>query len=419
MSSVLNKKVIMSCFLAGCLEMYDFVIFGFLTPIIRKNYLSFLDSNQGLIITYLLFAVGYIFRPIGSIIFGYIGDVYGRKKALVVSVSMMGISSLGMCLLPTYASLGLASCYLIAVMRIIQGMSVGGEYNGAMIYAVEHFNNHNLGKVCSLVLAGSSLGVLLATFVSKLLQNPLLPEYAWRFAFLLGFGLSIIGYFIRKKLTETPLFKKVKNNKVDIPLFYGLKNLRLEFLTSLLLSAANNTLFYYFLIFIPNYINSYGLQLNYNNLMMITILFICVPCFGYISDKIGRINMLLFICPVLGLYSYFILPIILNSNSYLILLHTSCIAILMASLVATVNIIVLEVFPTKCRFSCGSVSYSIGAAIGGVTPFICSLIIEYFTHNTWLLGGYILFVVSLGWMITILLYKKQSISNYSLQLNKA
>ena len=125
----LSKSVLFSCFFAGCLEMYDFVIFGMLASVINKYYLSFLEDS-GMIAAYMLFAVGFICRPIGSIIFGHIGDRYGRKRALVLSVSMMGFSSLALSILPVYKDIGIISCYILVLIRIIQGISVGGEYSG-------------------------------------------------------------------------------------------------------------------------------------------------------------------------------------------------------------------------------------------------------------------------------------------------
>jgi MFS transporter, MHS family, proline/betaine transporter len=209
MNNTLTKPLIFSCFFAGCLEIYDFVIFGLLAPVIYKNYLSFLDETTGLIVTYMLFAVGFLFRPIGSIIFGYIGDKYGRKKSLVLSLSFMGTASLGLSILPSYEQIGILSCYLIVLIRIIQGISVGGEFSGVAIYAIEHTNKRSMGSVGAIIFTGVMSGVLIATFVGSLLQNPKFPEYSWRFAFLIGFGLSIIGYFIRKRLKETPVFINV------------------------------------------------------------------------------------------------------------------------------------------------------------------------------------------------------------------
>jgi MHS family proline/betaine transporter-like MFS transporter len=138
-----------------------------------------------------LFATGFLFRPLGALIFGYIGDKYGRKKSLVLSVSLTGAASLGMCLVPSYDLIGVASCYIIVLIRVIQGISVGGEYSGAIIFAVEHFDNKKAGFVGSFIVSGCLCGVLLATLVSSIVKLPYVPEYSWRFAFLLGFFLSI------------------------------------------------------------------------------------------------------------------------------------------------------------------------------------------------------------------------------------
>ncbi|MBA2629228.1 MAG: MFS transporter [Rickettsiaceae bacterium] len=239
---VLTGKIVFSCFLASCLEIYDFAIFGFLTVTIHKNYLSFLDQDTALIITYAFFAVGFVFRPLGSLIFGYIGDIHGRKRALVTSVSIMGFASFLMFILPTYAAIGVVSCYVIVFVRIIQGISVGGEFTGAIIFAIEHSKNNKVGLVAGIVSAGGACGVLLANLVSRLLQNPALPDYSWRFAFLFGFALAFVGYFVRQQLSDTPFFKKVKNNK--IPLFEGLRNYKTESFATLWVAAANGTIFY-------------------------------------------------------------------------------------------------------------------------------------------------------------------------------
>ena len=202
----LSKKIVASCFLASCLEIYDFTIFAFFAPIFQKNYFVFLSEESMLVITYLLFAIGFIFRPVGALIFGYIGDVYGRKKTLVVSVSLMGACSLIMFLLPPYQVIGIASCYIIVIIRIMQGLSVGGEFTGALIFAIEHTGSKNIGIVGGIMSAGGAAGILLANLVSGIIQHPMFPESFWRIAFLLGFSLSIVGYIIRSRLSATPLF---------------------------------------------------------------------------------------------------------------------------------------------------------------------------------------------------------------------
>ena len=206
-SNTIPRPVIISCFLAGLTEMFDFVTFGLLASIIHEKYLSNLSDSNSLIVTYDLFSIGFIFRPIGALIFGYIGDRHGRKNALASSVTIMGIASLTMCIMPSYEAIGISSCYMIAAARILQGISLGGEFQGGLVYIIEHSGKNKAGFAGSFVVGGCLSGILLATLVSNIVQLSFMPKYAWRFAFLLGFLFSLVGFFIRKKLQETPAFK--------------------------------------------------------------------------------------------------------------------------------------------------------------------------------------------------------------------
>jgi MHS family proline/betaine transporter-like MFS transporter len=398
-TSNLPKSVIFSCFLAGCLEMYDFVIFGFFAPLLHKEYLSFLDSNTALIIAYALFAVGFVFRPLGALIFGYIGDIYGRKPALVLSVSLMGTASLIMFFLPTYEQLGVGSCYLIALVRIIQGISVGGEYNGACIYAIEHSNKKNMGLVGAIVTVGSTLGVLLATFVSKVIQHPALPSYSWRFAFLLGFGLSIVGYFIRSRLSETPSFKIENFDKRGVPLIKSFSFLKIEFLVTLLVSGANNANFYFLLIFIPTYLKSkLPYNLEYLGIIMTIVMVFLVPVFGWVSDKFNRTYIIISACSIIGVYNLFFLDLVISASStYEVITYAVINAIVISSMVATINIFVIEIFPIRYRFSCAGLGYSLGASIfGGTVPMVAAWIISKFEDVTQYLSLYMFCLSMLG-----------------------
>ena len=402
----IDNKILVSCFIAGCLEMYDFLLFGFLAPIIHANYLSFLTQSMGITVTYLLFAVGFLFRPLGSLIFGYIGDVYGRKKAVVLSVSFMGIASLALALIPSYDTVGVLSCWLIVIARIIQGISVGGEYSGVTIYAIEHTDGKKIGIIGSIVLAGGVLGVLIATAVSKIVQNPAFPEYSWRLAFLLGFSLSLIGYFIRKRLNESPLFTAKETKKDKVPLMHGLKFYKRQFISSVFLAGANNANFYFILIFIPRYLkinapNSAG----FDTLLLTIIMLFLLPIIGWFSDRVGRLKILFLVGSFFVIYQQLLLPSLVNSVSLLLsYFHVAVCAIFIAAYVSTTNIFVLEIFPTSCRFSCGAVSYSIGTAlIGGTAPFVCSYIIENFGTDPINLAYYMSFISILGFIGCLLM----------------
>lgn len=406
------KSILTSCFLAGCLEMYDFTIFGLLTPILHKKYLSFIDKQDAIIITYALFAVGFLFRPLGSIIFGYIGDVYGRKTSLVISVSLMGFASLTMCLLPTYQEIGILACYVIALARIIQGISVGGEFTGAIIYAVEHLDKKKSGFVGSFIVGGCLSGILLATVTSNLVKNNETFENGWRFAFLLGFLLSIIGFFIRKKLSETPEFEEIRSRRSKLPLIEGLRKHKLESITTVMIGATTGINIYYVIVYLPNYLSNV-FKSNFSYLPVLTTLVLAIfsPLFGWYSDRVNR-GLLITIGAVLtAIYSLIMLPIILSLSSIwaisiIFMIHS----LIFAIQDGTINVFAIEIFPTKYRFSCAAFCYSIGMAlVGGTSPMIASIIMEYGPWPVLLIGSYVASISLLTGLLVYLTNKKKGI----------
>ena len=416
MKRKISHQVIASCFLAGLLEIYDFTIFAFLSPILHKNYFSFLSEGDALIVTYALFAVGFLFRPLGSILFGYIGDIYGRKASLVISVSLMGLASLTMFLLPTYSFMGIASCYVIALIRIIQGISVGGEYSGAIIYAIEHFDKKHTGLVGAIIVSGCLMGVMLGRFVGNTLQSPDLPEYSWRFAFLLGFVLSIVGYFIRNKLTESPEFKKlvlIKVNTRTIPLFEGVKQFPIEMLASILLIGANGVNFYFIVVFFPDYIKTKNnIDISYISLLVTIVPAILAPLMGYLSDKWHRGKMLLVGIGLIGVYSSVALPLMIHSISTSdVMLLILGYAILFSIQSGTVNTFTIEIFHTKCRFSCGALCYALGmSVIGGTSPMVSALLTK--NGNITNVVYYVLCITTMGFIAgATMLVRKNYIQN--------
>ena len=407
------KKIIITCFLAGCLEIYDFTIFGFLTAALHKNYFAFLNEDSkdlALLASYALFGVGFIFRPLGAIIFGHIGDRYGRKKALVTSITMMGTASLGMCLLPTYQTIGISACFILVFLRIIQGLSVGGEYSGAIIFAVEHAEGKRAGLLTCLVVSGCMSGVLLATLVSNILKSHDMPEYSWRFAFLLGFVLSILGFFIRKKLHETPQFIEQKQGASKISLFRGIWEARIESLSAIFTAATSGVNLYYISIYMPNYIKH--LKGNTAHLASISafIMAILIPFFGYVSDKIGRARIMMIGGTLLAIYSFILPMIIQNTSSYIV----ASIAIIIHAMITStysgpMNTLIVEIFGVGKRYSCSAFNYSIGMGlIGGTMPMVASLINQYVGVNPLFIGGYISLITSIGLICIFAVSKKQS-----------
>ncbi len=397
----LPVKVLVSCFLSACLEMYDFAVFGFYTKVIYDNYLSFLVEDFALIITYILFAVGFVFRPIGALIFGYIGDVYGRKNALVISVTFMGLASLCMAILPPYELIGIVSCVLIAMIRIVQGISVGGEYSGAIIYAVEHFDKKKSGFVGGVIICGSISGVFMATVVTNILQSSYLPEYSWRFAFLIGFMLSIIGYFVRMHLIETPEFIKVRKDK--FPIIQGTLNYPRYCMIAILLAASTAMNFYLILVFLPNYVGKIlNIDISYISIYTTLILIILSPLFSLFSDRFDRRKLLIISMLCISIYNFFGLQFLLpNLNIFNLVLFIVGNSIIFATQAAIANVYIVEIFPANCRFSCAAFWYSIGAGVfGGTAPLMLTIILNYNTsYNILLFAGYMIIFPFMSYFI--------------------
>ena len=408
MKEQLNKKIVLTCFLASFLEIYDFVIFGFFAPVLHKNYLIFLDQSTATLASYALFAVGFLFRPLGSLIFGYIGDVYGRKISLVISVSIMGTASLIMFILPSYNTIGILSCYIIIFIRILQGISVGGEFTGALVFAVEHCKK-NVGFVAGIITAGGACGALLANFVCKILQHSALPDYSWRFAFLVGFGLSIVGFFIRRRLTDTPVFQRDSNSK--IPLLEGFKHYKTESFATFCVSAANGTTFYFGSVFLGVFIknNKPEIEVAFISTLVSITVAVFVPIFGFISDFIDRKKFLMISSLVMGGYSLIALNAILKTDSIVILaILVFLYAFFAAMMIGSINIFAIEIFPVKQRMSCSSLFYSLGmGVIGGTVPIVSSYIIQYFGMSSYLMSIYIAAICFMSFLGTFLVYKKQ------------
>lgn len=387
-------KVIASCFLASTLEIYDFAIFGFLGKAIHQNYLSFLDEQTSIFVTFTFFAIGFVFRPVGSIIFGYIGDIYGRKKALVTSISMMGICSFVMCILPTYSVMGILSCYIIVLVRVIQGISVGGEFTGAIVFTMEHVAEKNRALAVSILTAGGAFGVLLASMISGLLQSEFLPDYAWRGAFLVGFSLAFVGYFIRRRLVDTEEFIKLKEESKKIPLLEGIVSYKTEAVSTIFVAAANGASFYFGSVFLAKHLSNVRGDGDYSylSLMVSFVLFASLPIFGFLSDvmKLGK-KQLMYSSLLMSLIALVMVNLITYSDNVMLMNIYVIIYILCASMmISGINLYAAEIFPTKIRMSCMSFFYSIGMGVlGGTVPMISSYITENYDNPEYMLGGYI------------------------------
>ena len=294
-------------------------------------------------------------------------------------------------------------------MRLIQGISVGGEFTGAIVFAVEHSKNNNAGLVAGIVSAGGACGVLLATLISRILQHPSLPEYSWRFAFLLGFALALMGYFIRKKLADSPLFEKQNNNK--IPLFEGLKLFKTESFATMCVAAANGVVFYFGTVYLGKFLQQVKteLDLNFVSILVAIIVAITLPFWGVVSDKVNRKIFLICTTLLMGMYSIVALNLMVSADSMFKIGALVFVYSMLASMmIGSVNIFAVEIFPVAQRMSCGSLFYSLGMGfVGGTVPMVASYIVLVFGTDPTYLSVYITLVCFLAAISVVGVYLKQ------------
>lgn len=388
-SSLFNRQILANS-LGNVLEWYDFTLYGTLAPIIAKLFFPDKDPLASLILTFAAFAAGFLMRPVGGIIYGHIGDRYGRRKALLSSIILMTIPTMLIGFLPTHASIGIAAPILISLLRLLQGLAVGGEFTGSMTFLIETAPNRRRGFAGSLALIGVLLGILLGSAIVSILTNffsrEALAEWLWRVPFLLGgvFGCGI--WLLRRSMQETPVFEKYMNEKVhsNLPVFDCFRNYYKELIQAFAVTILNAFAFYILMIYTTTYFYKI-IHFSYAkaaalNLYMVVLTLILIPFTGLLSDYIGRkkvlgLSALGFIVMGYPLDVYFLS----NPALPLFLIGQAIICVLLAMYLGPLASTLAEIMPSKLRYTGLSISYNVALALfGGTAP----LLVTYFIAST-------------------------------------
>jgi len=282
-------------------EWYDFFIFGALASIISRNFFAGLTETAGLVAALALFGAGFAFRPLGALIFGRMGDLMGRKAAFLVTVTLMGGATLAIGFLPTYAQAGLVGPALLILLRILQGLALGGEYGGAAIYVAEHAPAHRRGEHTSWIQASAAFGLIGALAVilvtRRILGEEAFADWGWRVPFLLSAGLLAVSIFMRLKLAESPSFARLKaageQTKAPFAEAFGQwPNLKIVLLVLFAFMSAQGavwyTTFFYVQIFLERFLKVEPATVN---TLMICATLASAPLyvmFAWLSDRVGR-----------------------------------------------------------------------------------------------------------------------------------
>src|SRR5687768_5181080 len=304
-----HKKVIFASSLGTVFEWYDFYLYGSLAAIIAKQFFSGLDAGSAFIFALLAFAAGFIVRPFGAIFFGRLGDMIGRKYTFLVTILIMGLSTFIVGILPTYASIGIAAPVILIILRLLQGLALGGEYGGAATYVAEHAPNGKRGLYTSWIQTTATLGLFLSLAVIMVCRNVLGTEafeaWGWRIPFMVSLLLLGISVWIRLKLNESPLFQEMKpqGRQSKAPLrdsFAKWPNARLVLIALFGLTAGQAVVWYtgqfYALFFLTQTLK---VEPQSANTMVALSLLLGTPFFvffGWLSDRVGRKPIILIGC---------------------------------------------------------------------------------------------------------------------------
>jgi len=366
-------------------EWYDFTLYLYFATVLSRVFFG--DGAAALSATLATFAIAYLLRPLGGFVFGHIGDRFGRRRTMLLSVALMTMTMLGTALLPTHAQVGAAAGWLLFLLRSVMGFSVGGEYIAVVAYLLEGAPPNRRGLITSLASGSSEIGGLLAVGVSLLTVNSMnaadLDSWGWRIPFLVGAALAGSVWIARTTMEESPDFERQQASGTTPanPLLYALKHHGLGVLRSFTISALGSITYYVGITYVPTFLTSAGKLNESDSLKLSTIAAIAVilitPLAGALSDRIGRKPVLI----VLALLSA-MLPITLFSlmagGSPSSALWAAIVLACVAGAVSAVGAIATgELFPGEGRISGLALGATTATAIfGGVTPYVAQVLTE-------------------------------------------
>ncbi|MFF5400513.1 MFS transporter [Peribacillus butanolivorans] len=397
------RRILIASLVGSSIEWFDYFLYGTVAALVF-NQLFFVneDPTIGLLLSYASFALAFFIRPFGGVIFSHIGDRIGRKKTLVLTLSLMGVATFGMGLLPTYQAVGIWAPILLITLRLVQGLGIGGEWGGALLLAVEYAPAEKRGLFGAIPQMGVTIGMLLGTIALSIMT--LLPESAfmtwgWRLPFIFSALLVFFGLWIRKGIDETPSFKKVKESGEvpKLPIVETLKNYWREVLIAVGAKVVETAPFYIFSTFVVSYATSnlgFSRTATLTAVMIATIITtILIPFMGMLSDKIGRKK--LFIGGTIGM-ALFAFPYfwMLQQKSVLLLIIATVIGlgVIWAPITAVLGTMFSEIFDARIRYTGITLGYQIGAALaGGTAPLVATALLNRFNNSYVPVAIYIIF----------------------------
>ncbi|MBY0272578.1 MAG: MFS transporter [Alphaproteobacteria bacterium] len=409
-----NYKAILAAMTGNALEYYDVMLYGFFATMLAP--LFFPSDNQA--VSYIsslgTFAAGFVMRPVGGLVFGHLGDKFGRRFALVLSIFLVTLPTLTIGLLPTYAEIGIAAPVILVICRLLQGLCVGGEYSGASIFVIEYSKK---GKECfagSVLTSSGFFGGVLGTFCGFLCTLSFMPSWGWRIPFIIGALMGVMGYYIRTRVNESPEFEKAKDEEIEkIPLWSILEKRKINLFCTVCIGATSLIPFYLATVYMGVLMGS-KLHLTTSEIMLINIFLalftvVTIPVMGLLADKFGKEVQMRNTSFLYVLLAY---PLFFFLENNFSLFNMIVVQLTLLTLVATFGgpsmALLTTYFPVHERYSGIGFGYALGGALfGGTTPVVIASLNSWYA-SPYTPALYLIFSAVLG-ILGVTFGKKQEV----------
>ena len=384
------RRVVVASLIGTSLEWYDFFIYGTAAALVfNKLFFPSFAPLLGTLLAFTTYAVGFVARPLGGVVFGHFGDKLGRKNILIVTLMLMGIGTFLIGVLPTYATIGAAAPILLVVLRFVQGLGLGGEWGGAVLMTLETGAPDRRGLNASWPQLGVPIGLLLANGVLSLMRGVTGSDgflaWGWRVPFLLSGLLVVVGLWIRLRVAESPLFAEVEQSeeKAGAPITEVLRRYPRQVLIAIGSRVGVDVAFYTFVLFITTYVSTYlKLPSTYAlNAVLIAaaVQVVLIPLFGHLSDRVARRPIYLAGAVGALVWVFVFFPLLNTGQFWLIVLATVVALAFHAAMYGPQAAFIAEMFPTRVRYTGASMGYQLAGILGGaLAPIISVALLDRF-----------------------------------------
>lgn len=381
----MHRRSVVIAALSTVVEWYDFTLYLYFSTVLARVF--FADVEAPLVTALGGFAVAYLMRPVGAIVFGHIGDRIGRRPMLLISMVVMSIAMMITALLPTAAQIGPAAAWLLILLRCVMGFSVGGEYTGVVAYLLESAPNGRRGLIASLAAAASEVGALLAVAVSaltvSLLPDDQLVSWGWRIPFLVGAALAGIVWIARSTMHESPDFKRqqAQGTVPERPLVHAFRDQRAGIARSFAISALGSITYYVGITYFPAFLTSVGSATEEQSLWLSTAAAVAViavtPLVGLLSDHVGRKPVLLALSVLSMGLPVWLFSLAAESPGGGALFGALVMALIAGAVSAVGAVATAEQFTGEARVSGLALGATMATAVfGGLTPYLAQVLVE-------------------------------------------